>query len=111
MSVQPVSFFQRSATAFCTGMPPPSATFRPEKSIFAKSGWFMSALNSVFTPVNGELVLLQFPHESGNVARIGDEDIASARLHHEQAVVGEREDVIKRQGGDDRLRLVFLHER
>ena len=32
-------------------MPPPTASFRLEKSSLAKSGWLSSALNSVLTPV------------------------------------------------------------
>ena len=51
MSAVPVTCFQRSATAFCTAMPPPSASFRWEKSSLAKSGLLSSALKSVLTPV------------------------------------------------------------
>ena len=47
----PVAFCQRSATAFCTAIPPPIVSVSEPKSSFAKSGWFKSALNSVLTPV------------------------------------------------------------
>jgi len=47
----PVICFHRSATAFCTAMPPPTALFSSEKSSLAKSGLCISALNSVLTPV------------------------------------------------------------
>ena len=42
---------QRSATAFCTAMPPPIVSRSRLKSSLPKSGWFRSALKSVFTPV------------------------------------------------------------
>src|SRR3546814_13627287 len=49
--VTPVTFFQRSATARCTAMPPPSVRRRCEKSIFSKPGVLSRPLNSVLTPV------------------------------------------------------------
>ena len=45
---------QRSATARCTAIPPPSVIFRCEKSSEAKPGVCMRALKSVFTPVIAE---------------------------------------------------------
>ena len=51
IKVQPVTFFQRSATARCTAMPPPKLIFRCEKSTSAKPGVFNSPLNKVLTPV------------------------------------------------------------
>ena len=44
--------FQRSATTFCTAMPPPSVIFRPEKSSPLNASSFSRATNSVLTPVN-----------------------------------------------------------
>ena len=55
-SGRPVTSFQRSATARCTAMPPPSDSLRVEKSSSANPGVWSSALKSVFTPaidVNG----------------------------------------------------------
>jgi hypothetical protein len=52
ISGQPVISFHLSATASCTAMPPPSVILSDEKSSFANSGLFTSALNSVLTPVN-----------------------------------------------------------
>ena len=48
-----------------------------------------------------ELVLLQFGDERREVARIGDQDVVRAEAQKQQAVRGEREDVIERQRGDD----------
>ncbi len=48
---RPVTWRQRSDTAACTAMPPPSATFKEEKSSLSKPGVCSSPLNSVFTPV------------------------------------------------------------
>ena len=51
VSTCPVTFFQRSATAFCTAIPPPSVTLSELKSTSSKPGVFSSALNNVFTPL------------------------------------------------------------
>jgi long-chain acyl-CoA synthetase len=40
---------QLNDTGFCTAMPPPGQTSRPEKSRPAKSAWFSKPLYSVFT--------------------------------------------------------------
>ena len=52
ISGTPVTSFHLSATASCTAMPPPSVILSDEKSSFANSALFTSALNSVLTPVN-----------------------------------------------------------
>ena len=46
-----MTFFHLTATASCTAIPPPSVMRSDEKSSFANSGLFTSALNSVLTPV------------------------------------------------------------
>ena len=51
VSTLPVRCFQRSATAPCTAMPPPSVTRSLLKSIRSKPGACSSALNSVLTPL------------------------------------------------------------
>jgi hypothetical protein len=51
----------------------------------------------------GERHVAQLLHESGHVARIGDEIVVTAELHEDQAVRRQREDVVQRQRGDDDL--------
>lgn len=46
-----MTFFQRSATARCTAMPPPRVNLTEEKSISSKPGVLSRPLNSVLTPV------------------------------------------------------------
>ena len=73
-----------------------------EKSSDSKPGVCSSALNSVFTPLmKKNLCLLQLRDEAREVARIGDEHVLRAEPREQQAVRGEREDVIQRQRGDD----------
>ena len=101
--ILPVTSFQRLATASCTAMPPPSVRRSLLKSTLSKPGVCSSALNSVFTPLMYvNLYLLQLGDEGGEIARIGDEHVAPAEHDEQQAVRGEREDVIQRQRGDQR---------
>ena len=65
----------------------------------------------VHTGEHGELVLCQFLDKSRYVARVGDEHVATADAHHFQAIGGQRKDMIKRQRGDDHLRLALDKER
>ncbi len=52
--VVPVTFFQRSATARCTAMPPPRVIFRWLKSTLSKPGVLSRPLKRVLTPVMAE---------------------------------------------------------
>ena len=54
-------------------------------------------------------VLAPFLDEAGNVARIGNQQVAGADHQEGQAVRGQREDVIERQGGDDEFLAVPHH--
>ena len=49
-----------------------------------------------------ELVLAQLGDEGREIPRVGDEDVAPAKHDEQQAVRGQREDVIQRQRGDQR---------
>ena len=99
----PVTSFQRLATASCTAMPPPSVTRSSLKSTLSNPGVFSSALNSVFTPLmKVNLYFLQLGDEGREIARVGDEDVVPAEHDEQQAVRRQREDVIQRQGGDQR---------
>ncbi len=57
-------------------------------------------------------IFFQFLDEAWNVARIGNEDIARAKLHADHRVHGERENMIERQGANEieRLGLALVAE-
>ena len=102
-------FFQRSAVARCTAMPPPSESLS-EREIEVREP------RRVHEPVEervhagdrAERVLAQLLHEPRHVARVGDEDVVGADLHVAEAAAGEREDVVHRQRRDRDL--LAVHE-
>ncbi len=52
---------------------------------------------------SGERVFRQLFNQPRNVAWVGDQHVLTAQLNKQQAVHGQRENVIKRKRGDDHL--------
>ena len=102
MSAVPVTCFQRSATAFCTAMPPPTASFSAREVELGEIRVVEQRVEQrVDAGDDGVLVLRQLLDEARDVARVGDQHVLAADHHHHQAVHRQREDVIERQRGDD----------
>ncbi len=59
---------------------------------------------------HGNRILAPLLDEAGNVARVGNQQVARTDHQEGQAVRRQREDVIQRQGGDDEF-LAFTHHR
>ncbi len=57
----------------------------------------------VYPRHGGKRIFRQLFHQARNVARVGDQDVLPTQLDKQQAVHGQREDVIERQRGDHQL--------
>ena len=93
-------------------MPPPSVIRSVEKSSCANSGAVEQRVEQrVHAGERGEAVLAQFLDEARDVARIGDQHVLAAERHEDEAVRGERKDVIQRQRRDDDFAPARVEER
>ncbi len=74
---------------------------RGEVDLVEAGGVEQAVEQRVDTGDGGEAGTLELLDEALHVARVGDQVVAATEFHEDQAVRGQREDVVQRQGRDD----------